>query len=111
VISVRISGLPNESSVEQLAHRSLEADPVQDVAVAGVDDIGAAARLAVLRLDVVLELESLESAVSRQRSGNQRVAAPEGKPAGKSRTEGDALAFTRPRIDAGEIATAGIEHP
>jgi hypothetical protein len=49
---------------------------MQDVSVLRVDDIGAAARLAVARLDVVLEFESLEGAVAGKRGADQRVAAP-----------------------------------
>jgi hypothetical protein len=39
---------------------------MQNVASARIDDIGAAARLAVARLDIVVELEPLEGAVARQ---------------------------------------------
>ena len=67
----------NEGRVEQLAHGALEADPMQDVAGARIDNIGAAARLAVALLDVVVELEPLESAVARKRCADQRVSAPE----------------------------------
>ena len=74
---MRISGLPrpthigahagNERRVEQLAHGALEADPMHDVAGAGVDDVSAAARFAVPRLDVIVKLEPLKGAVARQR--------------------------------------------
>jgi hypothetical protein len=58
-MSVRISGLPRPTHIgaltpklasEHLAHRAVELNPMQDVAVANVEDISAAARLAVARL-------------------------------------------------------------
>ena len=64
---------------------------MQDVALAGVDDIGAAARLAVARLDVGLELQPLEGAVAGQRGADQRITPPELQPARESRAEGDLL--------------------
>jgi hypothetical protein len=50
---------------------------MQDVPVPRIDDIGAAARLAVAGLDIVLELEPLEGAVAGERGADQRIAAPE----------------------------------
>src|SRR5262245_49012630 len=96
---------------EHLAHRAVELDPMQDVAVANVEDISAAARLAVARLYVLLELEALERAVARQRGGDQSVPAPERRLAGKAWAERDPPDLAALLLDAAEIAAAGIEHP
>src|SRR5262245_26133901 len=70
------AGAWNKGDVEQLAHRALEGDPVQNIAVLGVDDESAAARLAIAALDVLLELEPLEGAVAGKRRADHGIAIP-----------------------------------
>src|SRR5262249_25308343 len=84
---------------------------MQDVAVANVEEISAAALLAVARLYVLLELQALERAVAQKRGGRQSVPAPERRLAGKAWAERDPLGLAALLLDAAEIAAAGIEHP
>ena len=84
---------------------------MQNIAAPRVDNIGAAARLGVARLDVVVELETLEGIVARQRRRDQSEVAPEGQPAQEPGAERDPLDRAARLIDAAEIAASRIEHP
>src|SRR5262249_10606827 len=85
-----IGALTPKLASEHLAHRAVELNPMQDVAVANVEDISAAALLAVARLYVLLELEALERAVARKRGGRPERAGA------RTKARGQSLGRTRP---------------